>query len=123
MYPHPLDGDWNPDLITYPKYHHRAFIVSALNKPDWTTQAADKSIVARWFREAQERDNKYSVFRVLHHRTWNESDVKYAWQELSNCRKYVESLRAEGCKVEPDIRGIWKADGMVSEELREKLIK
>ncbi|KAF3141011.1 hypothetical protein TWF703_002518 [Orbilia oligospora] len=123
MYPHPLDGDWNPDLITYPKYHHRAFIVSALNKPDWTTQAADKSIVVRWFREAQERDNKYSVFRVLHHRTWNESDVKYAWQELSNCRKYVESLRAEGCKVEPDIRGIWKADGMVSEELREKLIK
>ncbi|EGX44832.1 hypothetical protein AOL_s00176g3 [Orbilia oligospora ATCC 24927] len=123
MYPHPLDSDWNPDLITYPKYHHRAFIVSALNKPDWTTQAADKSIVARWFREAQERDNKFSVFRVLHHRTWNESDVKYAWQELSNCRKYVESLRTEGCKVEPDIRGIWKADGMVSEELREKLVK
>ncbi|KAF3177885.1 hypothetical protein TWF788_007668 [Orbilia oligospora] len=123
MYPHPLDSDWNPDLIKYPKYHHRAFIISALNKPDWTTQAADKSIVARWFREAQERDNKYSVFRVLHYRTWNESDIKYAWQELSNCRKYVEFLRSEGCKVEPDIRGIWKADGMIGEELRGELVE
>ncbi|KAK6518614.1 hypothetical protein TWF506_005749 [Arthrobotrys conoides] len=123
MYPHPLDSDWDPSVITYPKHYHRAFIVSALNQPDWTTRAADKSTVTKWFREAQVRDNKYCAFRVPHHRTWNESDVQYAWQELSNCRKYVESLRAKGCKVEPDIRGIWKADGMVGEELRGKLVK
>ncbi|KAK6503710.1 hypothetical protein TWF481_008714 [Arthrobotrys musiformis] len=123
MYPHPLDSSWNPRQLTCPKPHYRNFITAALNKPDWVSQAADKSTVVKWFREAEEHENRYAAPGGGYRLTWNESDIQYAWRELTNYRKYIEGLRAEGSRVEPDIRGIWKADGIVSEELRGRLVE
>ncbi|KAK6515769.1 hypothetical protein TWF281_004359 [Arthrobotrys megalospora] len=127
MYPHPLDENWDPKALTYPKCYHHTFITAALNKPNWTSQVADRSIVAKWLREAHESETRYSVYgdkrQVPHFPAWNASDIRYVWQELANCRQYVELLRAQGCKVEPDARGTWKGDGIVGEELRRKLIE
>ncbi|KAK6503709.1 hypothetical protein TWF481_008713 [Arthrobotrys musiformis] len=46
----------------------------------------------------------------------------FVWNETSKYREFVENHRAKGSHLEPDIDGVWRADGAVDEGTRRELI-
>ncbi|KAK6331465.1 hypothetical protein TWF730_004547 [Orbilia blumenaviensis] len=116
FYPHPLTDLGAP--LTYREQRLRAFTCAVRNKPNWTSKVLNRSIFVKWLREARAADSEYSGDILV----WDSDDVNFVWQELNNYYNYVEALRAYGCMVEPDVDCVWRADGVVPEELRQELI-
>ncbi|KAF3177370.1 hypothetical protein TWF788_007801 [Orbilia oligospora] len=122
-YPHPLDGKPSfATAITYKETYIRLFSDAVRNKPNWTEKVSDRKLFAKWLREAQKQAPPCDGgrHRVL---TWDKDDVAYIHDELVNVYKpFVEGLREQGVRLEPDVDGVWREDWDADEELRMELI-
>ncbi|KAF3309219.1 hypothetical protein TWF173_011301 [Orbilia oligospora] len=122
-YPHPLDGKPSfATAITYKETYIRLFSDAVRNKPNWTEKVLDRELFAKWLREAQKQAPPCDGgrHRVL---TWDKDDVAYIHDELVNVYKpFVEGLREQGVRFEPDVDGVWREDWGVDEGLRMELI-
>ncbi|KAK6515768.1 hypothetical protein TWF281_004358 [Arthrobotrys megalospora] len=119
FYPHPFASQNTGITPSYRDQYLRKFSSSIRDTPDWIEKSRDRKIFVQWVQKAHKQDFDDYGKKVL---AWNAEDVEFAWDELSVYREYVEKLRGKGCKVEPDIDGVWRADGIISEEVKNDLI-
>ncbi|KAK6359800.1 hypothetical protein TWF696_000937 [Orbilia brochopaga] len=116
MYPHPLDPEPNGKVVTLREQMLRKFSHSVRNKPNWTEKILDRELFTKWLKEAHTQEDKDLV-------TWQADDINFVYDELiKRYKPYVEELRAKGCPIEPDIDSVWRADGLIEDELRKELI-
>ncbi|KAK6334843.1 hypothetical protein TWF718_010288 [Orbilia javanica] len=110
-YPHPLEVPPTGALS-----HHdlclRRFSATIRNKPNWTEKIKDRSLVAKWIREAALQDNEAFSEDTYVVPVWDVASIAFVTEELEKgYAPYVEKLRGEGAGgVEPDIDGVWRAD-------------
>ena len=119
FYPHPLTVRDYTNALPYREQYLRAFSIAVRSKPNWTEKVLDRSLVAKWFREAQAEDNAKYGEHIL---AWNRRDVEFLYAELLAYRGYAVRMKEEGVPIEPDLDNVWKADGMIDEALRQELI-
>ncbi|KAF3089608.1 hypothetical protein TWF102_009607 [Orbilia oligospora] len=126
-YPHPLDTCPRPSTIPPLSFHDyilRKFSCSIRNQPNWTTLVTNRKLMSQWIqRSAYQDGDKFSEKTEGFCLVWDSEDIKFAHEELvERYKPYVEELREKGCFIEPDVDCVWRADGVILEELREKLI-
>ncbi|KAF3197614.1 hypothetical protein TWF679_002899 [Orbilia oligospora] len=126
-YPHPLDTCPGPSTIPPFSFHDyilRQFSCSIRNQPNWTTLVTNRKLMSQWIQRSAYRDgDKFSEKTDGFCLVWDSEDIKFAHEELvGRYKPYVEELRQKGCFIEPDVDCVWRADGVILEELREKLI-
>ncbi|KAF3923398.1 hypothetical protein ABW21_db0205874 [Orbilia brochopaga] len=118
MYPHPLDPEPHGSCLTRREVNLRDFSHSIRDKPNWTEKIQDRELFTKWLKEAHDQDRDTGEYVV-----WTADDIRFVYDELtSRYKAYVEELRAKGCPIEPDIDSVWRADGLIEEELRKELI-
>ncbi|KAK6527301.1 hypothetical protein TWF281_010488 [Arthrobotrys megalospora] len=121
MYPHPLDV-YKGRCLGRREQYLRNFSHAVRSKPNWTEKILDRALVAKWLREAAKQDNfcpqEYEVI------TWDRNDIDFVYTELvEGYKAYVEEMREKGLPIEPDIDGVWRADGLIDEALRKELME
>ncbi|KAK6509348.1 hypothetical protein TWF481_004100 [Arthrobotrys musiformis] len=117
-YPHPI-SHWRYS-VSHPRddKYLREFSCAIRNEPDWTSKILDREFLAEKF-ETMELGDGW----LCHELGWDVEEVKFILDELMCYREYVEGLKAKGLKMEPDIDGVWRANHIISEEAREKLLE
>ncbi|KAK6331467.1 hypothetical protein TWF730_004549 [Orbilia blumenaviensis] len=120
LYPHPLSGRHAGITPSYRDRSHRDFSLTVREVSNWTKKCQNRKTFAGWVQNAHKRD--YDRFRsnLL---AWGAEDIQFAWDELSIYRDYVEKRQAKGCCIEPAIDAVWKADGIITEEIRKGLLE
>ncbi|KAK6345805.1 hypothetical protein TWF730_010148 [Orbilia blumenaviensis] len=120
-YPHPLHNAPSRPLTGH-EINLRRFSATIREKPRWTEKVTNRKLMAKWFREAALQDQQHVAsdqIVVL----WDTDDLEYMHNELiERYKPYVEKLRESGSCIEPHIDAVWKADGLIEEELRQELI-
>ncbi|EGX46503.1 hypothetical protein AOL_s00109g75 [Orbilia oligospora ATCC 24927] len=121
IYPHPLE-EGSSIALTFIDQALRNFSTAIRKKPDWKKKIMDRKIMAKWIQEAAVQDSQrlgYSYPTVI---VWDARTIEFVDQELKAYKNYIEELQASGSCIEPDIDAVWRADGLVDEELRQQLI-
>jgi len=115
-FPHPLDEDSSDfnSLMTYKEQYLREFSAQIREKPNWTQKVLDKNLMKRWILEAREQGTDEMVI-------WSGDDVAFTVKELTTCYKPFVELQGEH-GVHPAIDCVWRADGLIPDDLRQKLI-
>ncbi|KAF3286825.1 hypothetical protein TWF970_008664 [Orbilia oligospora] len=126
-YLHPLDTCPTPSTIPPLSFHDyilRKFSCSIRNQPNWTTLVTNRKLMSQWIQRSAYQDGyKFSEKTEGFCLVWDSEDIKFAHEELvERYKPYVEELREKGCFIEPDVDCVWRADGVILEELRERLI-
>ncbi|KAK6361433.1 hypothetical protein TWF730_005161 [Orbilia blumenaviensis] len=120
MYPHPLDGCTAPVLTEHEQILRR-FSAAVRENQNWATEIADKKLVAKWIEEAEKKDRSGDLRRIV---VWDREQIEYVYGELLNSYKpFVEKIKEEGIGIEPGIDGVWKADKVVDDTLRNEFIQ
>ncbi|KAF3202961.1 hypothetical protein TWF679_010600 [Orbilia oligospora] len=121
MYPHPLEEE-PTGALTFLDQTLRNFSTAIRKKPNWQKKIMDRKIMAKWIQEAAVQDSQrfgYSDPMVI---VWDAWTIEFVDKELKAYKNYIEELRASGSCIEPDIDAVWRADGLIDEELRQQLI-
>ncbi|KAF9152920.1 hypothetical protein BG015_004459 [Linnemannia schmuckeri] len=123
--PHPWTGNdyacgFSPTLL--PELLVRAASNTIREKPDWWTKLKNSDIVTKWRAELLEA----SAGRELRFRL-TDKQIDYLLQELqwyADRRQEQVDLKGEGeVTIDVGIDGTRRADGLVSEELKSRLVK
>ncbi|KAF3087185.1 hypothetical protein TWF569_003729 [Orbilia oligospora] len=120
-YPHPLEEEPS-GALTFLDQALRRFSTAIRKKPNWRKKIMDRKIMAKWIQEAAVQDSQqlgYSDPMVI---VWDARTIEFADKELKDYKNYIEELQASGSCIEPDIDAVWRADGLIDEELRQQLI-
>ncbi|KAF3212122.1 hypothetical protein TWF106_010052 [Orbilia oligospora] len=121
-YPHPLEAS-PAQALSYHDQCLREFSAAIRNKPNWTTKVTNRKLMVKWIREAALQDSQEFCEENYLVPIWDTDSIKFVTEELVDGYKaYVESLREEGSCIEPDLDCVWRADGLVEEEVRGQLI-
>ncbi|KAK6507483.1 hypothetical protein TWF481_005914 [Arthrobotrys musiformis] len=120
-YPHPLAGP-PASAQSFLDQAIQQFTANIRAKPNWMEKITDRKLMVKWFREAAAEDEKRLSYYDTNVIVWTTDVVKFVDKELKAYKAYIEKLREEGLCIEPDIDVVWKADGLIGEELRRELI-
>ncbi|KAK6336709.1 hypothetical protein TWF718_009500 [Orbilia javanica] len=120
-YPHPLE-EGTVGALSFLDQTLRQFSINVRSKPNWTEKIMDPKIMSKWIREAAQQDTERFTYWDANVIVWNAEVIKFIDQELKAYKAYVEKLRESGSCIEPDIDAVWRADGLIDEELRQELI-
>ncbi|KAF9929590.1 hypothetical protein FBU30_001431 [Linnemannia zychae] len=120
--PHPWTGDdyecgFPPTLL--PELTVRAASNTIREKPEWWTKIKNPIIVAKWRQElldaSSERELRYRI---------TEPQLDYLFKELEWYADMREKqLKERGVTIDLGIEGTRRADGLIPEELKQRLVK
>ncbi|KAK6512804.1 hypothetical protein TWF506_008970 [Arthrobotrys conoides] len=120
-YPHPLEA-LSSGALTFLDQALRQFSTSIREKPNWMEKVTNRKVMAKWIQEAAQQD----ASRINYYETpvivWDARAIEFVDKELKAYKAYIEKLQATGSCIEPHIDAVWKADGLIDEELRQQLI-
>ncbi|KJE96361.1 hypothetical protein CAOG_006699 [Capsaspora owczarzaki ATCC 30864] len=132
MFPHlygagPVPGGMFPDVFTEYDYGDGAppktlveltmiqMSAAVRNKPNWETKMRDPEIVAKWRKEASDASAAGQTDVPV-----TPKMLDYVFEEL---KEYAKFKQEHGGKIEhAAVDGTFQADGLVSDELRQRLI-
>ncbi|RVD89867.1 uncharacterized protein DFL_000855 [Arthrobotrys flagrans] len=120
-YPHPLEQSPSAAL-NFLDQALRRFVTAIREKPNWTEKIMDRKLMVKWIREAAEQDSKRLTYWEPNLIVWDAEAIDFVDRELKAYKAYVEKLQASGSCIEPDIDVVWRADGLIDEEVRQELI-
>ncbi|KAF3282502.1 hypothetical protein TWF132_010637 [Orbilia oligospora] len=121
-YPHPLEAS-PAQALSYHDQCLRQFSTAIRNKPNWTTKVTNRKLMVKWIREAALQDGQGFCEENYLVPIWDTDSIKFVTEELVDGYKpYVEYLREQGSCIEPDLDCVWRADGLVEEEVRKQLV-
>ncbi|KAF3254651.1 hypothetical protein TWF217_006866 [Orbilia oligospora] len=121
-YPHPLEAS-PAQALSYHDQCLRQFSTAIRNKPNWTTKVTNRKLMVKWIREAALQDSQGFCEENYLVPIWDTDSIKFVTEELVDGYKlYVEYLREQGSCIEPDLDCVWRADGLVEEEVRKQLV-
>ncbi|KAK6357559.1 hypothetical protein TWF718_001867 [Orbilia javanica] len=122
-YIHPCDNIFT-DRYLYREQYLRRFSSYFRDDPDWITKLDnDPSYFFAKFDRARELD-KFLEGLNGGAAVWSRDDAEFVWMELvGRYKPFTVESRKNGKGVEPGIDGVWKAFGMVEEEVRREMVE
>lgn len=100
----------------------RDFSSQVRDKPNWTQKIQDPKLRKKWFSESEE----YWQTKLAHRDRapvplWDKDEIEYVLDELNTSYKpWVEKAGPHG--IVPGIDCVWRADGLIDANLRNKLL-
>ncbi|KAK6529585.1 hypothetical protein TWF281_008754 [Arthrobotrys megalospora] len=99
----------------------RNLSVQFRDEPGWVERATDRESFKLWLLKQikQHIDTDDAKWNF----TCTREDITLILDELPFYKKYVREIRKRGFLMEPDHDGVWRMDGVLSEELRRDLVE
>lgn len=123
-YDSPFDdlGDVDLERLIPREVSLRALSAEFRAQPLWTDRLINRESVTSWMRERilSFFDTDDTSAGNMH--LWNRRDIDFLYEELKSVKEYVIALRKEGERVEPDLEGVWRADGVLMDVERAAIV-